>query len=266
VRAAACVAVVVAAALLSGCGGESRREAVDDYLEQVDRAQTRLLAQKGQIDLALGRFDLGDAKVSDIAILRRAERELERTAAKVRALEPPREARRLHVDVLRLLDLQAGIAHDLGWAARYVPRYRAALEPLGDATARLRDDLRAAHSARASGAAFAAYRTSVSSILRDLRPLDAPPPLRASLAGQRRALERSVTLSTAIEEALGRGDVSGLSEALRSLSTLSSGPQAVRTRQAEIAAAKAYNRRLAEIGKLSTTVEQDRRALDASLD
>jgi hypothetical protein len=239
---------------------------VDDYLEHVDRAQTSLLAQKGQIDLALGRFDLVDAKPADIATLTRAERDLREVAGEVRAIEPPREARRLHADVLRLLDLQAGIAHDLVWAARYTPRFRAALRPLGDATTRLGYALRTARETAASAAAFSTYRASLLGILGDLERLDAPPALRPSLTGQRRALERSVTLCSEIEAALRRGDVSGVTETLRSLSTLSSGPQAVRTRQADIAAAKAYNRRLAEIGELSTKVEQERRALDASLD
>jgi hypothetical protein len=61
VRAAASV-VLAAALLLAGCGGDGRREAVDDYIEQVDRAQASLLGKKGQIDLVLARFDLVDPK------------------------------------------------------------------------------------------------------------------------------------------------------------------------------------------------------------
>jgi hypothetical protein len=40
----------------------------------------------------------------------------------------------------------------------------------------------------------------------------------------------------------------------------------VRTRNAEIAAAKAYNKRLTTIGKLARKVERERVALDTSLD
>jgi hypothetical protein len=264
-RAAACVALA-AAALVAGCGGDGRREAVDDYLEQVDRAQTSVLVQKGQIDLALGRFDLVAAKPADVATLTQAEKALRRVAREVRSIEAPPEARPLRSDVLRLLDLQAGVAHDLVWAARYAPRLRAALQPLGEATNRLSADLKAARETRTSAAAFASYRTSLSAILRDLGPLEAPPALRPSLDGQRRALRRSVTLSSEIEAALRRGDASRVTQALRALSVLSTGPQAVRMRQAEIAAAKAYNRRLVDIGKLARKVEQHRRKLDTSLD
>jgi hypothetical protein len=266
VRAAACV-VLAAALLLAGCGGgDGRREAVDDYIEQVDSAQASLLGKKGQLDLVLARFDLVDPKAGDVAALGRAEDDLRRTAAKVRAIEPPRDARRLHGDVVRLLELQANVTRELVLAARYVPRFRSALEPLGDATTRLGTDLKAAGQTRASIAAFAAYRTSLSAILRELEPLTPPEALRPSLVGQRRALARSVALCSEVEDALRRGDVSGVGEALRALASLSTGPQAVRTRNAEIAAAKAYNKRLTTIGKLARKVERERVALDTSLD
>jgi hypothetical protein len=251
--------VLAAALLLAGCGGDGRREAVDDYIEQVDRAQASLLGQKGQIDLVLGRFDLVDPKPGDVAALDRAGRELRGTAAKVRGIEPPREARRLHDDVVRLLELQANVSRELVLAARYVPGFRSAIEPLGDATTRLGTDLKAARATRASIAAFTAYRTSLSGILRELEPLMPPEALRPSLA-------RSVALCSEVEDALRRGDVSGVGEALRELASLSTGPQAVRTRNDEIAAAKAYNKRLTTIGKLARKVERERLALDASLD
>jgi hypothetical protein len=265
VRAAACV-VLAAALLLAGCGGDGRREAVDDYIEQVDRAQASVLGKKGQIDLVLARFDLVDPKAGDVAALDRAEDDLQRTAATVRAIEPPRDARRLHGDVVRLLELQADVTRELVVAARYVPRFRSALEPLGGATTRLGTDLKAAGQTRASIAAFSAYRTSLSAILRALEPLTPPVALRPSLAGQRRVLARSVDLCSEVEDALRRGDVSGVGEALRALASLSTGPQAVRTRNAEIAAAKAYNKRLTTIGKLARKVERERMALDTSLD
>jgi hypothetical protein len=265
VRAAACV-VLAAALLLAGCGGDGRREAVDGYIEQVDRAQASLLGQKGQIDLVLGRFDLVDPKPGDVAALDRAGRELRGTAAKVRAIEPPREARRLHDDVVRVLELQADVTRELVLAARYVPGFRSAMEPLGDATTRLGTDLKAARATRSSIAAFTAYRTSLSAILRELEPLTPPEALRPSLVGQRRALARSVSLCSEVEDALRRGDASGVGEALRALSSLSTGPQAVKTRNAEIAAAKSYNKRLTTIGKLARKVERERVALDTSLD
>lgn len=102
-------------------------------------------------------------------------------------------------------------------------------------------------------------------ILARLDRLSAPPVLRPSLIAERRALRRSVALSAAVEAALAKRDARAVTADIRALSGLAAGPAAVRTRRDQIAAARAYNRRLAKISALARKIDRERQTLVQAL-
>ena len=72
-----------------------------------------------------------------------------------------------------------------------------------------------------------------------------------------------MALSAKAESALARKYAKAANAAIRSLFSI--GPDAVRARRAEIAAAKAYNARIAEISVLTAAIAGERQKLIASI-
>ena len=107
--------------------------------------------------------------------------------------------------------------------------------------------------------AFAGYRAKLEPVVAQLDTLHAPPVLAPTLIGERKALRRRMTLSAAVESALRKKDAKAANAAIRSLFAI--GSDAVRTRNAEIAAARAYNARIARISTLTAAIARERQRL-----
>jgi hypothetical protein len=257
--------LALAAVLLAGCGGsgdkDARRDAVNAYLDQVTRAQEPVLAENAAINEALASFSLRPMAPAKLQALVRAEKTIESSIARVRALEPPPDAERLHRRVLRLLELQSGLVGELVWTARYVRENVGADEPLKAAGAALSRDLGGAENAQQLSDAFATYRASLGRILARLDELEAPPLLTAGLESQRRTLRRAVAVCGEIIAALGKGDVDAANARIADLLAVSETTATVRTRKAEIAAAKAYNARVERLDRLGADIARERQAL-----
>jgi len=129
-----CALAVVA---LAGCGGggHERRDAVNSYFDRVQRAQAPLRNQRGPIELAFRRFSIDRNPPTEVKALAHARKVVDGVRGDVRAIEPPPEARQVHADLVRMLDLEASVANELLWTARYLPQARAAMSPLGPAGA-----------------------------------------------------------------------------------------------------------------------------------
>ena len=265
-RAGAVVALVLA---LAACGGSStrakRRAAVDAYFAQVDRAEKTLVAQTAAFDAALRSFSFKANPPAEVRALQRAQTELARVDERVKALQPPPDARPVHADIVRLLDVEKGLADDLVAAAHYVPRLQAALKPLTAAGVRLSRQLRTAKGWQADAAAFAEYRVALGAILAQLEGLTAPPELRPSLDRQRQALSRSASLCATIEAALSMHDARRANAGIQALFHIASGPAAARARQAGAAATRAYDARVASISTLVVKIARERQALQRAL-
>jgi hypothetical protein len=266
---------VVAAAVLAGCGSShARRNAVNAYFIKVDQAQQDLLASTGAIDAAFRAFSLGSNKPSETRELERAQSQFGRALARVRAIQPPPDARRVHQDLVRLLALELGVSHELVWTMGYQPRFSRALVPLPVASRTLARDIASAgkgppklsHSSTAQtlnrfGAAFARFGRSMRGVLADLDALSAPPMLRPSLLEERRTLRQSAAICDRIAAALARQDVSGANADIRNLFAATAAVSSTAARQAQVGAVKAYDRRLRQIAALSARVSRDRQAL-----
>jgi mono/diheme cytochrome c family protein len=138
--------VVIAAVALAGCGGGSntggqRRDAVNHYFDQADRAEAGLIASAGEIDRAFRNFQLTGNSASELQELTFARERVGRALRRVRALSPPREARQLHADLVRMLTLQRSAADELLHLAVYEPQFIQTLAPLGPAGKALARDI-----------------------------------------------------------------------------------------------------------------------------
>jgi mono/diheme cytochrome c family protein len=141
--------VAVAAVALAGCGGGShhanqRRDAVNAYFDQADRAQSGLVASAGEIDRAFRNFKLIGNSASELQELTFARDRVGTALRRVRAIDSPPETRKLRTDLIRMLTLQRAVADELLRVAMYEPQLTRALAPLAPAGKTLANDIRKA--------------------------------------------------------------------------------------------------------------------------
>jgi hypothetical protein len=256
-------AVAVLVVLLAGCGGggggHPRRDAVNAYFVRVDRAELPFLTHRGQINAALQHFSMSANPPAEVQALQRARSQILAAERSVSAIEAPPDARKIHADLLAMLRLEASLTGDLLVTTQYVPQFKQALLPLAPAGTALAKELRAAKGWNAQANAFAVYRAKLEPVMAQLGTLVAPPVLSPTLIGEQTALRRRVTLSAAVESALRKKDAKGANAAIQDLFAV--GSDAVRTRNAEIAAARAYNARIARISVLTAAIARERQRL-----
>ena len=260
-RRARSAVVLVAAAALSGCGGDGgnpRGDAVNAYIDRVNHASTPLVRQNVALNSAFRRFSTRGNSPAEIRALVHAQAELERARRKIASANPPPEARRLHRDLVRMLELETSVARNMVWAARYTPRFEHALKPLGAAGKGLSRDLAAAQGWDAQADAFVDYRRALVPVLAKLNALDAPPELRPSLVAERSLVRRTIALSRDAEAALRARDTAGSTAPISELSGLASGPIAQSAHTRQVAAVKAYNRQLRRIAGLRLRIDRER--------
>ena len=254
--------VAVLVVLLAGCGGgggHPRRDAVNAYFVRVDNAEAPLLNRRVAVNNALRSFSMSKNAPAEVKALKQAQAQILAAERRVDAIEPPADARKIHADLLALLRLEASLTGDLILTAGYTPELKRALAPTAPAGTALAKELRAAKGWSAQADAFATYRTVLEPVVAKLDTLKAPPVLAPTLKGQRAVLRRRIELSAAVESALRKKDVKAANAAISSLFAI--GPDAVRTRNAEIAAARAYNVRIARISVLTAAVARERERL-----
>jgi hypothetical protein len=262
-------ALVLATALLAGCGGgdakKARRDAVNAYITQVNVATAVVLQERAQLNQALLGFSVTQARRVDVKRLRRVETKIRGVARKVRALEPPADAATLHADLLRLLDQQATLAGHLAWTSVFVPKLQRTLAPLTQARATLKQALVAAKTWKADSEAYGRYGASLSSVLDDLGRLAPPPELRPALDEQVRELRARARFSLALAGAFAKRDVKGVNAALRGLGRLTSQDEALQSYRAQVAVTEAYNERLDRISNLTVRIARERQRLIGAL-
>jgi len=269
-------ALVLAVLVLGGCGSsgtKTRRDAVNAYFADVTNAQIDLVGQQAQIDSALQSFSLTRVTPSELAGLRRARRDVDRALRRVRALQPPRDARRLHDLIVQRIALQRSVIDELIATELYLPKFGATLVPLHAASVALRRDLGAiaapapkltvnkTSSLDRYGTAFGGYGDALKPVSAQLDTLVAPPILRPTLLAERHALKRSIALCDEIRSAIRRRNIQAANTAIHSLFSVSAALNGVETSKEQAAAAKAYNARLHRIDVLAAKVNLERERL-----
>ena len=248
-------AVVIAA---TGCRDDSRRDAVETYIQSVNRAQARLEPAMRDAQQALREFASGRVTPTTAERLRGGSATMRATQASLARIEPPQEARALHDDLLRLVDLQSGLALQLSLAADYVTRVGPAVQPAQQAAARLGRELRSAGSGGQQATALREFAASVDDSLRRIDLLAPPPALVPWHDDQRKRLAKSredeLALATGIEER----NAGAVNRALKAFTTR---PPESATRASQAAAIKAFNRRLQQQERLLARIAREQTAL-----
>jgi hypothetical protein len=242
VRAAALLLVAVALAA-TGCGGDSRRDAVESYIQQVNRTQAQLRPAFRDAQAALGAFAAGRVTPATVASLQGGNATMRATRASLALLDPPPEARKLHADLLRLVDLQARLALELSLAADYVTKIGPAVQPAQVAAADLSRHLRAAKTGADQVAALREFAAAVDDSLLRVDALAPPPALLPWHDDQLARLGKSRRDALAIADGIEQRNARAVERALKAFTT--SRPAAP-ARESEAAAVKAFNRRLRE--------------------
>jgi hypothetical protein len=266
-RAAAAVTLIVATVMAAGCGGQNhaRRDAVNAYFDRVDAAQLQVRLHAGPTEKAFAHFSTVRNSQSEVRALVRADALLARTWTKLKRVQPPDDARQIHADLVRLYALESAVARELVAMTRFVPHYDAALAPLTPAHTGLASDLKTAKGWQKIAGAFEQYRLSLAGVLARLGRLSAPPTLRPALDAETAALRRSVALCASIESSLEKHNAKKTAAGVTALSSLGTQTSAARVRGELVAAAKAYNARLARISALTVRIGRERNALVGAL-
>jgi hypothetical protein len=280
-------ALALAAGLLAaGCGGSTsssgERAALARYVAQADAVESALgtpllaVTRTGDLfarELAAGtRWELSGS-VSQARSLEQAAARIQALRARLAAISTPTVASHLRVLLLGLIDGQLRLTGEVKQMVLYMPRFAATLTPLLPALRRLEPAL-ARRSAAGASAVAAAYRQKAAALRRfaaTLKPLVVamaalrPPAVsqagyraqRASIEGMRVNADR---LAAALEGSRGRET----QKILLAFDRAAAVPHTEAVQKAQIAAVRAYDRRVGELERLSGAAQAERDRLAGS--
>ncbi|HET7450283.1 MAG TPA: hypothetical protein VFJ78_06765 [Gaiellaceae bacterium] len=264
-------ALGVALVMFAGCGSngtQHRRDAVNQYIDDVGKAQVDLAGQQGRIDAALAAFSLTKPTAQELAALRRGRAAVDSAVTRVSAVDTPADAARLDRLILERLRLQRSLLDELIRTELDAKVLIAVAPKLRAAAIRLRDDLAAiaAHPSVPKGGsaalldrygeAFGRYGDTLRPEVAGLKATDSL--LRPTVAEQRRAVSWSVDLCDEIRADLKRRDIGSANAAIHTLLALSATLNGPTVRRAQEAVARSYNAQIARIAKLEQQISAER--------
>jgi hypothetical protein len=275
--------VLALALALSACGAgghDGPRERLAHYIRSVQRVEVQMRAPLAQIS-RVGHQVIGLGSSTPRTVLRArldaAIRALVALRARLAALPAPRGAATLRLLVLRLADRQAALAHELAQIIVYPAAFASAVRPLGAATRTLARALAltsgpsaaAVYAARARALeAFAGVAKAVAS---SLRRISAPAVYEPGYRGELRALAMmraaAGRLAAAPRSGGGAGATAGAAAtaALRQLDAAFALGASPSLHRAEIAAVRAYDRRVQGLSALVARIQGERQRLSATV-
>jgi len=260
VASAALVALIVVHILTRH---ESKRHAVAAYIDDVNKAQLDLQTQLRRVDTTYRRFRLDPkALAAQQDDLVKAEAVIRRVRRRVAALDPPADARRLHVRILHALALEASFAHEIVELARALPRYVRENSRLTPALTRARDELKNASTAAQQDRALLDYATVLRTTARRLEAIDAPPILETTIEARAARLKTTARVMDRLRLAVKQGNRAEVSQLNRFLARTS---RATEVTQEQHDAVVTYNRTLRAISLARAAVERERQRLDRTL-
>ena len=290
--AAAALAVLLAAA---GCGGSGpskseRRTAVTQYINRVDAVELDLRAPLLQIESTYRSFSAHGVRKGAAPGFARSETTLHLLRARLAKIDAPPDARPLRRRLLRLLDAERGLAHELTLLSTFLPRYSAALAPLASADKQLKAALSAivvpkpksvpaaqlpsaraaykravAATAAAQAAALQTYLAKVAAARDRLRPLRAPPAMAPAYKTQLLTLERVVSTGRAVIAALKAAHYTRVAALDRAFQQAAATSTSLSAQREQIAAVKAYDARVRAVNNLAVAVDRERSRLQKTL-
>ena len=283
IAAAVAVGVAVAVTLLGRSSASPKHKAVASYITDVDQIQQGMQVELINTVSVYRAFANGVIPAKTLVPrLGQAERTLRRLQGRLVALPAPVPAKRLRKLLIRLVGSEVSTAHEVGQLATFSPKFAVLLKAVRTAGSELATALAAvkppqAHKlhgtkkqvkeAQAQFAAAAAkaaalqadavdaYDAKLAGIERDLRKLDPAPVVMPDYRTQLKTLEASRTAGSALARELrktNRARVAVLSRRFTLAARLAGSTGA---QKAQIAAIKAYNKRVREIGALQGAIK-----------
>lgn len=253
-------AALAAALAFAGCGGSSSRGAVDRYFQRVDAVEHDFAGPVARVQRTYDAFGRDHPFATES--FPKAVRTFVRLRARIAALDPPPPAHRVHRELLRLLDAEVALAHEVAGLDAYLRAERAPLGQLRSAELRLRTGLASARTADAQRRVFAGFAADAARAERRLRTVDAPAPLAAWHRAELGRVDRLRREATDLADALHRRDTATLRTRLDALRADVAGRDAV---GAERAAIRAYDARAARVARLAGRVDAERSRLENRL-
>jgi hypothetical protein len=250
--------VLVAVVAVAGCRGNDRRDAVESYIGSVNRVQAKLQPAFRDAQVALRAFASGRVTERTADHLRGGSATMRATRASLALIDPPPEARRLHTDLLHLVDLQSGLALELSLAADYVIKLGPATQPAQQAAGDLGRSLRSAKSGKEQVTALQEFAAAVDASLSRVDALAPPPAMMPWHEDQRARLAKSRGDALALASGIENQDAPAVQRALEAFTTQASDTA---SRRAQTAAIRTFNKRLREQERLLTRIAREQIAL-----
>jgi hypothetical protein len=264
-RLAMAMTIFAAGTMAASCGGggEGDRAAVDAYVRDANAIQRRLEPDYKRANASYVAFSQGKTPVErSAADLARARDAIRAARDRVAALRPPAAARRLHDDLIRLMDLNAGLAAETAQLAVYQQRAPRLLRPLARVDRRLRAGLRGATAGTEQAAALEGFARGLARVVSGLERLDAPPIVRPGHEQQIRRLRTTRSLAKRLRVALLAQDSPAVARLLRRFRAVGSTPQ---SSAVDAAAIRQYNRRFRRLNAAFQAVSREEIRLNRSL-
>jgi hypothetical protein len=264
--AVAVTAAVTLAAAGAGCGGDgpSRRDGVADYVRSANAVQQRHAGALDRADRAYRDYSNGELSAGEAA-RRTAEAEdaIRAARAELSRLRPPADARALHDRLMRVYELNLGMATETARLVHYLQGSARALGPLPKADRRLTRGLRAAGTGSDQAAVLERFRAAVRRSLGRLRALEAPEVLRSTHRDQVRRLESTQELARQLQAAVLRQDAAAIARLIERFRT----DDTLRRTRSGLArrALRAYDHRLDAVRDAATEVVREQQRLERAL-
>jgi hypothetical protein len=254
--------VLLGVLVVSGCGSsakDKRRDAVNEYLNSVDKIQTRFAPSFTLANDAYRNFARGKGGKKQIARLRGAEVAIIGARDALQQLKPPTDARKLHSQLVRLYSVDAALGLEALTLHQFLPQVRKDLQDLARVNKSYRTSLAKTTTAREQATALDGYSEDISGVAEELRKLAPPPALRPWQVAQTTRLQQIADTGHRLATALRAGDrnaVAGLIKRFRFL--LAHQPN---VSQAQHDAVKAYDKRLVGISRLQGKIQAEHQRL-----
>jgi hypothetical protein len=262
----AATVLVLAVAVLGGCGGEDgERARVREFLREANgvirlSADEFKHANRAYSAFARGRLPADEAAVTFGV----AERDIRAARGRVARLRPPGDARALHSRLVRVFDMNLGFAHQTRLLAAYQDRAGTTLTRLRRKERNLRTELADAEGTDAQVAAMQRFADGLRRTRRDLRALDEPRLLRVPHADQLRRLGVTYELARELRSALEAQDEKRVAKLLVRFREQASArrPRRDPSRQAIVG----YRQRYRELGHAYADLAREQARLERELD
>lgn len=272
---------------LAGCGSarSTPRQALRHYLVKVNAVERQLVKPLAQVTKADAQFahdqsHRGAAATFDL-LTRAPQHELLQADAQVRslggqlaAIPVPATARQLRTLVLRLIEAQSKLTRLSAKLVVFLPGFAAAMTPLGPALHQLERVLSVNQASGAAAvqavytekeSALLRFRATLDHIVRVLRHLPTPRPLKPNYQAQLRAVQGMSLSAGRLARALQQGSGSAIPQLLTSFDNAAVLPQTLPVQKAEIAAIKTYNAQVRHLTALAEQAQRERQRLVSEL-